>query len=444
MPSSNEDVRPSRLNRRSVPLDSAPSRAYGPRLRAWARFTGLFSGHARAIFDIAIEALGRYRLRTGLSTLGIVLGVAAVIAMLSVGEGAREDVLRQVEQLGLNNVIVRNRGFGGDAGLRLQDAQLLGDLLPRIVAVSPLVERFLVASGPLGTRRTSFLGVAPEYGTVLDLEVARGRFLTPLDRQTYEPACILGARLGQVLFGYRDPVGQKLRVDQIWCEVVGVLARRSTAGRAGRTAASRDLDNVVLGSISAVLPTSPAVNPTQPIDEVWIQVAKGDDVVAVAGTIERTLTRANGEPLALDIVVPRDLLNQRVRTQRTFNVVVGSVAVLSLLVGGIGIMNNMLTSVLERTREIGLRRVVGATRRGIIVQFLTESLIMTIAGGGIGIAAGIATSYAITEYAAWNTNVSFLSVVLGFGVSVLVGLVFGIYPASQAAKLQPIDAVRYE
>ena len=399
---------------------------------------------SREVLDISIEALGRYRLRTALSTLGIVLGVAAVIAMFSVGEGAREDVLRQVEQLGLNNVIVRNRGFGNDAALRLRDARLLRDLLPGVTSVSPLVERFATVAGPVGAQDTSVLGVNPEYGRVLDLEVARGRFLAPLDRRTQAPVCVLGAQLGRVLFGYRDPVGQAVRVDRTWYEVVGVLAPRSVDGRTGRIAASRDLDNAVIGAIAGVLPVSPAVGPTQRIDEIWVRAADGAGVADVARSIERTLARANGAGQALDVVVPRDLLNQRVRTQRTFNVVVGSVAVLSLLVGGIGIMNIMLTSVLERTREIGLRRVVGATRRSIVVQFLTESLMMTLAGGGIGIAAGVATSYAITAYATWNTSVSFLAVTLGFGVSVFVGLVFGIYPASQAAKLQPVDAVRYE
>ena len=403
---------------------------------------GYWTATSREVLDISVEALGRYRLRTALSTLGIVLGVAAVIAMSSVGEGARVDVLRQVEQLGLNNVIVRNRGFGSDSDLRLEDARLLRDLLPGVIAVSPLVERFVTVVGPVGAPQASLLGVAPAYGRVLDLEVARGRFLAPLDHRAETPVCVLGARLGRVLFGYRDPIGQLVRLDRAWCEVVGVLARRSVDGRAGRIAASRDLDDVAIGSIAGTLPVSPTVDPTQRIDEIWIRVTDGDDVADVADSIERTLALANDAEV--DIVVPRELLNQRVRTQRTFNVVVGSVALLSLLVGGIGIMNIMLTSVLERTREIGLRRVVGATRRSIVVQFLTESLIMTLAGGAIGIAAGVATSYAITAYATWNTSVSFLAVALGFSVSVLVGLVFGIYPASQAARLQPVDAVRYE
>ena len=396
------------------------------------------------VLRISLEALGRYRLRTALSTLGIVLGIAAVIAMLSVGEGAREDVLRQVEQLGLDNVIVRTRGLGGEAGLRLEDADLLGDLLPQVVAVSPLVDRPIIASGPVATRRTSLLGVTPVYGTVLELDVEHGRFLTPFDRRAASPVCVLGARLRGALFGFRDPVGEHVQLDRAWCEVVGVLAPRSTGGRAGRTAAARDLDEVVITPISGVLPVSSSVAPGQRVDEVWIQVADGDDVPAVAGSIARTLTRARGVAPEIDVVVPRDLLNQRVRTQRTFNVVIGSVAVLSLLVGGIGIMNTMLTSVLERTQEIGLRRVVGATARDIAVQFLTESLMVTMTGGAVGIAVGVATSYAITAYAEWNTSVSSVAVMLAFGVAAVVGVVFGIYPAMQAARLQPVDAVRYE
>ena len=396
------------------------------------------------LLRISVEALGRYRLRAALSTLGIVLGVAAVIAMLAVGEGAREDVLQQVEQLGLNNVIVRNRTFDAGMGLRLGDARLLHDLLPGITAVSPLVDLGVVASGPLASHRTILLGVTPDYAAILDLEIDHGRFLTSLDGRAAAPVCVLGAHLARVLFGYRDPLGGKVQFDNHWCEVVGVLAVRSTGGRAGRTATVRNLDDVLIGAVADVLPVSPSIHPAQRVDEVWIRIADEDGIADVAGSIERTLAGAHGVTPVLDVVVPRDLLNQRIRTQRTFNVVVGSVAVLSLLVGGIGIMNTMLTSVLERTREIGLRRVVGATSRDIVVQFLIESLIMTMVGGGLGIAFGIATAEVITSYAAWNTIVSLLSVALAFGVSASVGLAFGIYPALQAARLQPVDAVRYE
>ena len=235
-----------------------------------------------------------------------------------------------------------------------------------------------------------------------------------------------------------------MQFDNHWCEVVGVLAVRSTGDRGGRTAAARDLDEVLIGAVAEVLPVSPSIHPAQRVDEVWIRIADEDGITDVAGSIERTLAHAHGVTPVLDVVVPRDLLNQRIRTQRTFNVVVGSVAVLSLLVGGIGIMNTMLTSVLERTREIGLRRVVGATSRDIVVQFLIESLIMTLVGGGLGIVAGVVTAQVITAYAAWNTIVSLVSVALAFGVSASVGLGFGIYPALQAARLQPVDAVRYE
>ena len=413
------------------------------RVWGWKRRAGGLAVRRVDSLAISLEALGRYRLRTALSTLGIVLGIAAVIAMLSVGEGAREDVLQQVEQLGLDNVIVRNRGFG-DERLRWDDAGLLRDLLPGVSAVSPLLDRVVTVTGPLAEQRISLLGVEPAYGAVLDLTVERGRFLTTIDERAVAPVCVLGAGLRRVLFGYRDPVGQQVRIEQGWCEVVGVLAARSTGGRAGRTAAARDLDRVVIGLLAGLIPTSGAVAPGQRIDELWIQVADGDDVAAVAGAVERTLARAHGVAPAIDVLVPRDLLNQRMRTQRTFNVVVGSVAVLSLLVGGIGIMNIMLTSVLERTREIGLRRVVGATARDITAQFLTESLLVTLSGGGIGIVVGIATSYGITAYADWSTSVSLVAVALAFAVSAMVGLVFGIYPAVRAARLQPVDAVRYE
>jgi putative ABC transport system permease protein len=186
------------------------------------------------------------------------------------------------------------------------------------------------------------------------------------------------------------------------------------------------------------------VVPDQPADEIWLQVEDGERVDDLAQIFEHALLRLHGGRQDFEIVIPRELLAQRYRTQRTFSVVVGSVAALALLVGGIGIMNIMLTSVVERTHEIGIRRTVGATRRAVTAQFLIEALLMTLSGGALGILIGAAVSWGITAYAGWGTRVSPLAITLAFVVSFLVGIVFGLYPAVKAAQLEPVDAVRYE
>ena len=327
----------------------------------------------------------------------------------------------------------------------MHHAQGLRDLLPQLRWVSPLIERFPRLAGPSGDRRGRVLGVAAEYQQVLDLSVGQGRFLAPVDVQRASRVCVLGRGISRELFGFRDPVGARLQVDGEWYVVVGVLAGRQTDTQVIGAVAARDLNQAVLVPMSVLLGHRVAPNSDHQLDEIWVQIREGAAAVELGEVVAHTLTRLdNGQDSAYEVVIPRELLNQRVRTQRTFGVVVGSVAVLSLLVGGIGIMNIMLTSVLERTREIGLRRSVGATRRGIVAQFLVESLMMTVVGGVAGVVAGVGLSFAITAYAEWSTHVSVLSILLGFGVSVAVGLGFGIYPATQAARLQPVDAVRYE
>jgi putative ABC transport system permease protein len=209
------------------------------------------------------------------------------------------------------------------------------------------------------------------------------------------------------------------------------------------TLAARDLNQAALVPISALLGRDPELDPRLAVGEIWIQLREGRRVAEVGRVVEHTLARLRGVADA-EVVVPRELLDQRYRTQRTFSVVVGSVAVLSLLVGGIGIMNIMLASVLERTREIGVRRTVGARRRDITQQFLAEALLMTLAGGAVGILAGVGVSWGITAYAGWSTRLSVFAVTLAVTVSAAVGLGFGIYPAVKAARLEPIDALRYE
>jgi putative ABC transport system permease protein len=208
--------------------------------------------------------------------------------------------------------------------------------------------------------------------------------------------------------------------------------------------AARDLNQAVLVPLSALAGAPLRADPHRAVTEVWIRALDPDRVVEVARASQSVITRRHRGARDVEVVVPRELLDQRMRTQRTFRVVVGSVAALSLLVGGIGIMNVMLASVLERTHEIGIRRTVGATRRDVTLQFLVEALLMTLTGGTAGLLLGIGASWAITAYAGWSTHLSAQAVIMAVVVSAAVGLTFGIYPATRAAKLDPIDALRYE
>jgi putative ABC transport system permease protein len=225
---------------------------------------------------------------------------------------------------------------------------------------------------------------------------------------------------------------------------VGILAERSADSRLIGALAARDLNQAVIVPLPVLVGHSLELNPHARVGEIWIQIRDGQRVLEVGRVVEHTLARIHPGQPTWELILPRELLNQRLRTQRTFSVVVGSVAVISLLVGGIGIMNIMLASVLERTHEIGIRRAVGATQRDVTVQFLAEALLMTLSGGVAGILLGLVVSGAVSAYAGWATKVSLGAVVLGFTVSVAVGLLFGIYPAIRAAQLNPIDAVRYE
>jgi putative ABC transport system permease protein len=397
---------------------------------------------------IAAEALGRYKLRTSLSVLGVVLGVAAVIAMMSVSDGARREALSQVEALGLDNLVARTRGpsaFGGTArGLTAGDAERLPALVPLVRTTSPLIERYLRLTHAEKSTTTRVLGVRATYQAILRLRVDRGRFLSVTDEKAVAPVCVLGAGAAESLFGLRDPIGDRVRVGPHYYQVVGVLHEQGLEPRAPGSLAWRDMNQAAIVPLPTLSGRTLDVAPDQPADEIWLQVLDGGRVDDVAKIFEQALVRIHGGHEGFDVVIPRELLAQRYRTQRTFSVVVGSVAALALLVGGIGIMNIMLTSVVERTHEIGIRRTVGATRRHVTMQFLIEALLMTVAGGALGIAIGAAISWGITAYAGWSTNVSPTAVALAFFVSFLVGVVFGLYPAVKAAQLEPVDAVRYE
>jgi putative ABC transport system permease protein len=399
----------------------------------------------RELLAVAIEALDRYWLRTSLSVLGVVVGVAAVIAMMSVSEGAARESLAQMETLGLDNLVARSQGSGapGSRGLTAGDADRVASLVPFALTASPLIEHYVRVGRADRSVMAPVLGVRPAYQTILRLSVRGGRFLSAVDEAIEAQRCVLGGTIARQLFGYRNPLGERIHIAGDYYEVVGVLPEQGADPHGGSAIAWHDVNQSVLVPFATLSGRSLRVAPEQPADEIWLQVQDSRRADELAAILEHVLVRTHGGH-EFNIVVPRALLAQRYRTQRTFSVVVGSVAALTLLVGGIGIMNIMLASVVERTREIGVRRTVGATRRDVTFQFLIEALMMTVGGGAIGVVLGVLVSWGITAFAGWSTHVSAPAVLLALCVSLGVGLTFGLYPALKAARLEPVDAMRYE
>ncbi len=398
------------------------------------------------VLPLCLEALSRHKLRTLLGVVGIVIGVAAVTTMLSVIEGARRQVLEQVEMLGLNNVLFRPRWVDPSTGrsptratrLTLDDVDRLRVLVPFADAWAPTVARFAAIGGPLGVTRASVLGVSPDYLRIMRAAPAHGRLLVALDVAREQRVCVLGSSLVRTLYGSRDPLGTIARIGADSYTVVGILEPRTNG--AGGALSPRDLNQAVL----VPAPRGAFLGQPALVDELWMRVPDGTSVSGLAALGAHALALLHRNEAGVDTLIPRDLLRQQLHARRTFDIVLGSIAALSLLVGGIGIMNMMLASVLERTNEIGVRRVAGATRRAIRLQFLVESVVVTVVGGLLGVAIGSFASIGVTRYAGWPVHVSTMAVSAALLASAVVGVAGGTYPAHKAAKLEPIDALRYE
>jgi putative ABC transport system permease protein len=286
------------------------------------------------------------------------------------------------------------------------------------------------------------VGTDPAHEAVTSFRVATGRFITPVDVAEAKTVCVLGSEVQEELFGYRGAVGARVRIGDGWFTVVGVMEPKAV--RQGRTAVIkvRNINRDVYIPITAALRRLPESQAGSALDEIAIRVAQADTLSLTARLVKELLGRTHRGAEDYEVMIPEELLAQAQRTQRLFSIIMGSIAGISLLVGGIGIMNIMLANVTERTREIGIRRAVGATKTEILLQFLIEAVLVCFAGGVIGMLLGFGMATIITIYAGWATGFSPTGVLLAFGTTALVGLSFGLFPARQAAKLDPVQALR--
>ena len=413
--------------------------------------------HKQETFATALGNLGRHKLRTSLTMLGMVFGVGAVIAMLSIGAGAEKKAMETIGKLGLRNVIVRAKEVKPEdrqelrkksLGVSLRDAEAIAEAIPNVERVLPRVEvKPYTIIAPGAKTKGKVLGISWRYRDVAAVGLAEGRFFDARDEHDHAQIAVIGPEIRRNLFGYGPVIGRQLKVNDVWLEVVGVLAADPSSGSASPS-------DPAAGAHSTAkeiwIPVSTAIRKFDrdpldaPIDELLVTVKEGVSTRRTAQLIEPLLQRLHGAADDYEVVVPEALLEQSRQTQRIFNIVMGSIAGISLLVGGIGIMNIMLASVLERTREIGVRRAIGATARDIRAQFVVESFAISLIGGISGIIIGIVLARIVAAYAGWPTVITLWSLLLSTGVSISVGLVSGIYPAARAAELNPVEALRYE
>jgi putative ABC transport system permease protein len=398
-------------------------------------------------FNISAEGLKAHKTRSFLTILGIIFGVAAVISMLAIGEGARRKTLNQIQSLGLKNIIIQNKEEDEDSNispafqLNMADREAINSILPIVAYSAPVVEEEIEVSSQNRFMEVTVTGTEPVYFHLINLKLVRGAFFTQTDNHLYQRVCVIGADVDATLFPLEDALGKYIKIENHWFMVVGVLQYQpvSVAGNI-----EVNLNAHVFIPVQTALVRFRRNPRKSELDKIIVQINDGKYVVSSADFIDRILFRRHNEENNSKLIVPEQLLRQSEETQKIFNIVMGAIAGISLLVGGIGIMNIMLASVLERTREIGIRRSLGATKLDIRNQFLAEAMILSLIGGVIGILIGYGLTFIVTFYSDWDTAVSLWSVILSFGVSSMVGILFGYYPAKKAADLSPIEALRHE
>ncbi len=406
---------------------------------------------------MGLSSLMAHKMRSLLTMLGMIFGVGAVVAMMSITAGAQSEMMSIIDLLGVDNIIIEAQEAvdrdqlqarrAVSPGLTFRDYRALSENVAGIDDMTPR-KRFEPSNllpTPSGSEMPQLIGVEPQFLGINSLSVVEGRFFTDQENEESAQVAVLGETAKVSLLGYGDAVGEWVKINDVWLQVVGVLAQQASADT------EEDLEvgnanNLIIAPLNTVMRRFEDTNSylKDEIDGIYMKVTSGTDSIETASVVSAILSASHKGAGDFKVTVPAGLLEQRRRTQAIFDIVMTCIAAISLLVGGIGIMNIMLATVLERTREIGIRRAIGARQADIIRQFLTEAVLISILGGLIGIAFGFTLSRIIALSAGWSTVVTGTSIAVAFGVSVGIGLLFGIYPAMQAAKLDPIEAIRYE
>ena len=438
---------------------------------------------------IAMEAIVANKVKSLLTALGIIFGVAAVISMLAIGNGAEQEILEQIKMVGVNNIIVtpilqNDQASANDQkasaategnqlsgskkkfskGLTLLDAESIKEIIPTVQDVCPIITFNYTAilhdiSSPVkldGTNNT--------YFDLFDIKLESGTLFHQQHLKEGDPVCIIGNNIKNVFFNQEAPVGQFIKCGQVWLQVIGVIEKRSFVGTGGGTMAISSTDNSIIIPVKTMLlrfrnralirgdqvklaslnrdNTTLKVEDINQLDKIIIRVKETAQLTSTAKVAGNMLMRKHNDIRDFDVSIPELLLKQQQKTKNIFNIVLGAIAGISLIVGGIGIMNIMLASVMERIREIGTRQAIGASRKDIVFQFLSESTLISVVGGLIGIILGVILSKIIQTMFDIKTIISIFSIFISFGVSVFIGIIFGYLPAKKAAEKDPVESLR--
>ena len=439
---------------------------------------------------IAIESILANQLRSLLTALGIIFGVAAVITMLAIGKGAQQEILEQIKMVGVNNIIVTpiietSSGEDSEAsgetqkkkfspGLTMQDVEAILEVIPTVRTASPEItlNSNVIKEGKRASAK--LLGVSTTYFEIFNLPIEEGTFFNEYQEENGIPVCVIGANIKNKFFSKENAIGKYIKFDKVWLKVIGVLEKDEvTLTRFENIGVNVMNDNIyvpvktmlmryqnralvgtrIKGStnvwrrgpmITAFGSANDSESNYNQLDRIIVQVNESSELSPSTDLLARLLLRRHEEVKDFEITVPELLLKQEQRTKDIFNIVLGAIASISLLVGGIGIMNIMFASVMERIKEIGTRLAIGAQKRDIVVQFLAEAVLISVSGGLVGVIIGVLASWLITNVADIATIVTPISVIISFAVSASVGVIFGYSPAKRASERDPIESLRYE